>query len=160
MPAPLIDKIWKLIRLATQNPNESESLRAALKACQLIVANTITLRAADGPDQRRPNPFAAADFDFVEALRRERQRQQREQQAAQYNSNYSNTSQAEYWYRHQHTQADAERRYRENYARHSYDCPKKRDPTSRGCCCGGDLQDDPAQANADFWRSFWRTNQK
>lgn len=39
-----VDKIQKLLRLATNNPNETEATAAAVKACRLIVDGKIELR--------------------------------------------------------------------------------------------------------------------
>lgn len=56
---PRLDKIRKLIALATNNPNEEEARSAALKAIQLMVEHDvdITLPAVAAPSPSPP-PFA------------------------------------------------------------------------------------------------------
>lgn len=66
-----LDLIQKLIRLATSNANEPEALRAALKACQLIVREKVVLsikgQSVHWETSRRAQPVptpSRSQYDF------------------------------------------------------------------------------------------------
>lgn len=71
-----LDRIVKLVRLAANNPNEHEAMRAALRACRMMVEHQVSMRIA-GVERppfetpRPPTPPPPTDgIDFDEFLRR------------------------------------------------------------------------------------------
>lgn len=71
---PTIDRIQKLLRLATNNPNDAEARSAALAAAKLIMEHkcVLTLPVVLG------NPHASPIDDTLRKYREDAQRQARE----------------------------------------------------------------------------------
>lgn len=68
-----IDLIEKLIRLATNNPNEEEARSAALKAVTLIINSNITLgdnskRISHGPEAPKYKPVDEETEDLINEI--------------------------------------------------------------------------------------------
>jgi uncharacterized protein DUF2786 len=79
---PRLDRILKLIRLATNNPSDEEARAAALKAVQLMVEHRVFLSLEAPPAAPIPPPRAPQSY---EDYMRDLQRQQQDASNAQQN---------------------------------------------------------------------------
>ncbi len=70
MAGNTLDLVQKLIRLATNNPNEQEAMRAALKACRLVVEHKVVLSLGGAPERPSgPAPRAWSRSQVWEAMK-------------------------------------------------------------------------------------------
>lgn len=82
--AKLLDRITKLLRLATNNPSEEEARTAALQAAKLIVEHKFVIgREAPRATAPSPSPRPPSNADIVELLRRQAEATRRQYEAQQ-----------------------------------------------------------------------------
>jgi hypothetical protein len=72
-PAEALDRVQKLLQLATKNPSVEEARSAAVKACELIVAHRLIVAVT--PQPTAPTTFNAPDW-LAQMLRQRQQQQQ------------------------------------------------------------------------------------